>query len=197
MNALAQLLLLAGLPLLAYAVYQKRRHKRGWSEIANRVGLSVCPLRYLLYSVALAIACVAAVVVWLPPLEVYMSEGSLFKPLVGLGLSKTAIIMAVARGAVQTALTEEIVFRGLIAGSLSRRLPMLWANVGQALAFLLPHMLILYVMPQMWPLLLLVFLGGLVFGWLRIKSGSILGPWLIHASVNVTVALSVATRTAT
>ncbi|MBI4473901.1 MAG: CPBP family intramembrane metalloprotease [Acidobacteria bacterium] len=34
-----------------------------------------------------------------------------------------------------------------------------------------------------------VFIGALVFGWIRIKSGSILGPWLMHASGNVTMAL--------
>ena len=34
-------------------------------------------------------------------------------------------------------------------------------------------------------------------GWLRIKSGSILGPWLIHASANVAMCLNVAIQTAT
>ena len=32
-------------------------------------------------------------------------------------------------------------------------------------------------------------------GWLRIKSGSFFGPWLIHAAANVTTCLSVAGRT--
>ena len=52
-------------------------------------------------------------------------------------------------------------------------------------------------MPKAWPLLPLVFVGALVFGWLRIKSGSIIGPWLMHASGNVAIALSVAIRAAT
>ena len=50
-------------------------------------------------------------------------------------------------------------------------------------------------MPQKWGLLPIVFVGALVFGWIRIKSGSIIGPWSMHASVNVTVALSIAIRT--
>ena len=33
-------------------------------------------------------------------------------------------------------------------------------------------------------------------GWVRIRSGSILGPWLNHAVANVTICLSVAGRTA-
>ena len=36
---------------------------------------------------------------------------------------------------------------------------------------------------------------ALYAGWLRIKSGSIAGPWLIHATINVTVALVIAART--
>jgi membrane protease YdiL (CAAX protease family) len=146
---------------------------------------------------ALALVGVVAIVVWSPPLELFTREGSAQRPFVGLGLSQAAIVLALLYGAVQTGLTEEILFRGLIAGSLSRRLPFLWANVAQAFVFLLPHLLILYVMPEVWPLLPLVFVGALVFGWLRIKSGSIIGPWLMHASGNVAIALSVAIRTAT
>jgi membrane protease YdiL (CAAX protease family) len=196
-SAIAQLLLFAGLPILAYSAYHKWRHQHRWAEIAKRAGLSPCPWRYLLWSMALALVGVVAIVVWSPPLELFTREGSAQRPFVGLGLSQAAIVLALLYGAVQTGLTEEILFRGLIAGSLSRRLPFLWANVAQAFVFLLPHLLILYVMPEVWPLLPLVFVGALVFGWLRIKSGSIIGPWLMHASGNVAIALSVAIRTAT
>ena len=85
----------------------------------------------------------------------------------------------------------------MIAGSLSRRLPILWANSLQALIFLAPHLLILTIMPEKWYLLIFIFAGSLFVGWVRIKSGSMVGPWLIHASVNVTMGLSVAIRTAT
>ena len=52
-------------------------------------------------------------------------------------------------------------------------------------------------MPEMWGILPIIFAGALFCGWVRIKSGSILGPWLLHASGNVAVCLSVAIRTAT
>jgi len=196
-SALAQLMLLAGVPLLAYAAYHKWRHRRSWPEIARRAGVWSCPWRYVLYSLALALVGVVAIVVWPPPLELFTREGSVQRQFVGLGLSRAAILVAFMNGVVQTGLTEEILFRGLIAGSLSRRLPILWANLAQAFIFLLPHLLILYVMPEAWGLMPLVFVGALVIGWLRIKSGSIIGPWLMHASANVTMALSVAIRTAT
>ena len=96
----------------------------------------------------------------------------------------------------QTGLTEELLFRGLIAGSLSRRLPFVWANLSQAFIFFLPHLLILQFAPELWGILPLVFLGALVFGWVRIKSGSIIPSWVMHASGNVAMALIVAVRTA-
>jgi membrane protease YdiL (CAAX protease family) len=51
-------------------------------------------------------------------------------------------------------------------------------------------------MPELCGILPVIFAGSLLLGWLRIRSGSILGPWLIHASGNVAMCLSVAVRTA-
>jgi membrane protease YdiL (CAAX protease family) len=196
-SALAQLTLLGGVPFVAYAVYQKWRQGRGWSEIAKRAGLQGCSRRYLLYSVVLALIGVLAIVVWSPQIDLVTREGSAQRQFVGLGPNGSAFLLAFFYGVVQTGLTEELLFRGLIAGSLSRRLSVFWANAAQAFVFFLPHLLIFYVMPEAWALLPLVFVGALAFGWLRIKSGSIIGPWLMHASVNVAMALSVAIRTAT
>jgi membrane protease YdiL (CAAX protease family) len=105
--------------------------------------------------------------------------------------------MALLYGVFKTGFAEELLFRGLIAGGLSRRFPLRWANLLQALIFLLPHLLVLRVMPEMWGVLPVIFAGVLFLGWVRIESGSIIGPWLIHASVNVAICLSVAARTST
>jgi membrane protease YdiL (CAAX protease family) len=104
--------------------------------------------------------------------------------------------MALLYGVVKTGFPEELLFRGLIAGSLSRRLPFPWANLGQALIFFIPHLLVLRVMPEMWSILPVIFAGSLLWGWVRIKSGSIIGSWLMHAAANVAICLSVAIRTA-
>jgi membrane protease YdiL (CAAX protease family) len=74
------------------------------------------------------------------------------------------------------------------------RRPLPRANVAQASIFLVPHLLILLVMPEMGSILILVLAGALFVGWIRMRSGSILGPWLVHATLNVTMALSVAVR---
>ena len=197
LSALVNLLVFAGLPFFAYFVYQKWRHKRAFGEILRRAGLQLGAGRYLAYSAAFACAGVAIVVLWPPPLDPLVRKGSPQRPFVGLGFGGPAVLMALLYGVVQTGFPEELLFRGLIAGSLSRRLPLLWANLGQALIFFIPHLLVLTVMPEMWGILPIIFVVALICGWVRIKSGSIFGPWLLHASGNVAMCLSVAIRTAT
>jgi len=194
-SAVVQLALLGGVPFLGYWFYQRRRHKRTFRETARRAGLQLGEPRYLVYSLAFALAGVVILVLWSPPLEPLMRQGSAQRQFVGLGLGVRAITLAFLNGVVQTALAEELLFRGLIAGSLLRRLPLAWANLVQALIFLVPHFAILLIAPEVWVILPVVFAGALVFGWIRIKSGSIIGPWLMHASGNVTMALMVAVRT--
>jgi hypothetical protein len=53
---------------------------------------------------------------------------------------------------------------------------------------------LLFVMPEHWPLLILIFAGSLFGGWLRIRSESILSPWLIHGGANLAVTMSVLAR---
>ena len=197
LSALVNLLVFAGLPFFAYFVYQKWRHKRAFGEILRRAGLQLGAGRYLAYSAALACTGVAILVLWPPPLDPLVRKGSPQRPFVGLGLGGPAVLMALLYGVVQTGFPEELLFRGLIAGSLSRRLPLLWANLGQALIFFIPHLLVLTVMPEMWGILPIIFAVALFCGWVRIKSGSIFGSWLLHASGNMAMCLSVAIRTAT
>ncbi len=197
LSALVNLLLFAGVPFFAYYAYHKSRHKRGVVEIARRAGLQLGEVRYIGYCLVSAVVVVAVIVVWPPAVEPMVREGSAWRAFVGLGLGGPSILMAVLYGVVKTGFAEEFLFRGLIAGSLSRRLSFVWANLVQALIFLAPHLFILVVMPEMWPMLLLIFAGALFMGWVRIKSGSIVGPWLVHASVNMAMGLSVAIRTAT
>ncbi len=193
-SALLNLVVLAGLPFLGYFIYQKLRHKRPAAEIARRAGLQLGDVHYIGYSLIAAMATVAVLLIWPPPLEPFLRAGSPQQAFMGLGLSGPAIVMALLYGVVKTGFSEELLFRGLIAGSLSRRLPNHWANLVQALIFLLPHLLVLLIMPEMWMVVPLVFMAALFAGWLRIKSGSIVGPWIIHACANVTTCLSVAAR---
>lgn len=194
LSALLNLSIFAGVPFLAYFAYNRWRQRRAFSIIAHEAGLRLGELRYIVYCLALALVFVFLVTILPLPLAPFARVGSPESEFVGLGLSGTAIAMALIYGVVQTGFTEELLFRGLIAGSLSRRLRLVWANILQALIFLAPHLLVLRVMPEMWPILPLIFGVALFVGWARIRSGSILGPWLAHAALNVTMCLSVAIR---
>lgn len=196
LSALLNLVVFAGIPLLGYCGYQAWRHRRGVVESLRRAGLQLGDARFLGVSLALAAGTAAMVALWSPPLEPFLRRGSPQRAFIGLGLSGEAVVMALLYGVIKTGLSEEVLFRGLIAGSLGRRLPLAWANVAQAVIFLLPHLFMLLVMPEMWGILPVVFMGALLAGWLRIRSGSIVGPWLIHAAANVAMCLNVAWRTA-
>jgi membrane protease YdiL (CAAX protease family) len=196
LSALVNVVVLAALPLFAYWVFQKWRHRRSTREILRRAGLQIGEVRYLGYALAGLVVTVIALLLWPPDLETMLREGSAQRQFGGLGWSATAVAMALIYGVVKTGFAEELLFRGLIAGSLSRRLSPRRANVAQALIFLAPHLLLLTIMPEAWAILIVVFVGALFAGWLRIHSGSILGPWLLHAGANVATALSVAVRSA-
>lgn len=195
-SALLNVAVLGGVPFLVYFAYQKWRHKRSSGEIARRAGLQLGGVRYLGYSLVAALATVVFLLLWEPPVEPFTREGSPQRAIVGLGLGGQAVAMALLYGVIKTGFAEELLFRGLIAGSLSRRLPAIPANLLQSIIFLAPHLLMLFVMPEMWWLLPIVFAFSLFVGWVRIQSGSILGPWLIHGTANVVMCLSVASRTA-
>ena len=156
-TAVIQFIILAGLPFLGYFIYQRRQYYRSFSDTLKRAGLQRCPGRYLASSIAFAVVGVIIGVSWPPPPEPLTRRGSMYREFAGLGLTMRAIVAAILYGAVQTGLTEEILFRGLIAGRLSRRLPIAWANFWQAVIFFLPHCLILLVAPEMWGPLPLVF----------------------------------------
>jgi membrane protease YdiL (CAAX protease family) len=193
-SALVNVLALAGIPFLGYFIIQRIRHKRTFAEALRRTGVQTGDPRYIGYCAIFAAGIVAILLIWPPPLEPLLRAGSPQKPFAGLGISGTAAILALLYGVIQTGFSEELLFRGLIAGSLSRVLPGYSANLIQALIFLLPHLLVLRVMPELWLLIPLIFAAALFLGWVRIRSDSILGPWLVHASANVAICLSVAVR---
>ncbi len=83
------------------------------------------------------------------------------------------------------AITEEILFRGLIAGLLIRRNGFATGNILQALTFFAPHLLLLAVSTALWSLLPVQLAAGWLLGLLREKSGSIGPSSLAHVAANL------------
>ena len=110
------------------------------------------------------------------------------------GTTGTALVIAaVLKGAVQTALLEEIFFRGFIAKRLFNRLGFHAGNIAQSLIFAVLHMSFPFLLGIDDPWSLALFFGfvtGLlawVIGYVneRLGEGSILPGWIIHGIGNV------------
>ncbi|MCB1221609.1 MAG: CPBP family intramembrane metalloprotease [Planctomycetales bacterium] len=194
-TAVVNLIVLAGIPLGIYALFHSLKHKRGIRAVLERAGLCIGETRYLLQAAIASLA--VAIILFLVPFDLSLMthEGNAMAGFAGAGIKPLTFLLALLYGFLQTGFCEELFFRGLIAGSLSRRVKAPWANILQALIFLLPHLILLAIAPQAWPLLIVIFAGGLYAGWLRISSGSILAPWLLHATANSTMCLVIASRT--
>ncbi|MEM7050837.1 MAG: CPBP family intramembrane glutamic endopeptidase [Acidobacteriota bacterium] len=193
-NAVANLVVLLLLPFGGYYLFHRWKYRRSFGEVARRAGLQLGEAKYIAYGGGMGLLVALALAIFLRDPEPLTREGSAMSAYAGLGLAPEVVLVALIYGVVKTGFCEELLFRGLIAGSLGRRLRLPWANLWQALIFLLPHLALLVFAPELWPLLLLVFAFGLFKGWLRIRSESIVGPWLLHAIGNVTAVLLVATR---
>ncbi|WP_367280875.1 lysostaphin resistance A-like protein [uncultured Chloroflexus sp.] len=104
---------------------------------------------------------------------------------VGQPLTATNILSALVYGLFETGLGEELFFRGLIGSWLGRRTRLWIANAIQAAIFTLPHLLLLTIEPRLWPIAFsLPFVSGLMMGWIRLKSESIVPGWIMHGLVN-------------
>ncbi|MEO8581692.1 MAG: type II CAAX endopeptidase family protein [Patescibacteria group bacterium] len=86
---------------------------------------------------------------------------------------------------------EEILYRGVILSSLTKTLKLFWkANVITSLAFILPHIIgwgfqgVLPIRTE-FPSLVTLFIFSLIVGYVRNKSKSITGGFLIHMFNNL------------
>ena len=86
-------------------------------------------------------------------------------------------------------INEELLFRGLFLRKFEPLLGPFPSNLCMAIPFTMLHIGVDYTQN---PLMLLVFLLplGLALGYVMQKTNSILGSWLIHASVDISVALA-------
>jgi membrane protease YdiL (CAAX protease family) len=179
-----------GLPIAIWAAVVRWRSGTKLPELATRLGLRVGDARS--YGFALAAAVAAAFIgAWMSSLTSQF-PGSMLAPFLGATPTLKFVASAFIYGFLGTGFPEELLFRGLIGGVLFRRLGFWKANFLQAFIFLLPHLLILIVAPNLWLLAITAPLGlGLLAGWLRHRSGSIGPSTIVHAAGNVAGALVV------
>jgi membrane protease YdiL (CAAX protease family) len=163
-------------------VVVNRIQKDDWKTTFNKVGWTWPSPKYLAIGAGLGL--IPGLLYFLlpnilPP-DLMDQPGIAQSVYTGWKLSILTFTLAFLREAVYVALGEEILFRGFLGGILFRKLGFVHGNLIQSAVFLLPHLLLLTVSGQLWPLLIAQFLGGWLFGWLLYQSKSILPSWLAH-----------------
>jgi membrane protease YdiL (CAAX protease family) len=81
---------------------------------------------------------------------------------------------------------EELLFRGLFLRRLGRFVGDNWANVVTATVFTFMHLGVQFT-ASLPTFLIIVFLLGLLWGWIMQKTGSVLAPALFHAGVDMLI----------
>lgn len=188
-------LMLLSVPSIVYIAVLRRRGKE-WSEVLGKIGWQGCTPHYFL--VALGVSALLGGLGWLTfqyfvPQDVLQEPNANISEYAGWTLGVTSFLLAWWREAIYTALGEEVFFRGFLGGWLIRRFGFAIGNTVQALIFLVPHLFLLTININFYPIIPVQLLAGWLFGWLRYRSNSILPGWLAHSLVNALGALAAMT----
>ncbi|MEM3641571.1 MAG: CPBP family intramembrane glutamic endopeptidase [Candidatus Bathyarchaeia archaeon] len=93
-------------------------------------------------------------------------------------VSPASYLLSLFFGFAIASFQEEIIFRGFLQDILKERFGIWRGNVLQAAVFSIAH--IGYYPLDSWPFFLSAFLTGIVFGWLRIRRGTLFSSYIAH-----------------
>jgi len=189
-STILQILIFTAIPFFVYLIANRRI--KGFFDY---IGLRKPETRTIIYAIVCALAFVlpALLLVFFSPsiLEVATAPNTVIGKLRANGLSVTTFILLIVKALIQTAFTEEILFRGFIAKRLISRLGFTTGNLVQALLFGAMHLLIFAGQEFSFALAIGIVLypaiGGWIMGYLneQMGNGSILPSWLMHGLTNL------------
>lgn len=184
-------LILFSIPSVIYLIVRKAQHQT-WRAIFQSLGWRKPNLRFVIigFFFGLLPGIFSFVIMDILPSGMFDQPGIAQSAYAGWTPSISAFFLALIREAIYTALGEEVFFRGFLGNLLIRRLRFTLGNLVQSIVFLLPHMLLLTIDLQFWPVLIPQFVAGWFFGWLAFRSGSILPSWVAHGMSNAFAALA-------
>jgi membrane protease YdiL (CAAX protease family) len=183
-------LIFFSIPAILFFIIQIRRGEKK-RDVLSKLGLSGCNNRFYMegFFVALIVGSTMWFVLRIIPPEIFENPMVSISIYQGMSLSPSSIFFTLNREIFYVTLGEEILFRGLISGYFVRRFGFRKGNSLHAFVFLLPHLLLLYVSVSFSTVVVVQFIAGWIFGWLRFRSGSIFPGWLSHSLANVLSAL--------
>jgi len=196
-NAMISALLQLGAVLLvALCVYALAR--RPGRSFAAFVGLTPAPWKPVTIGLAIGLGFALALIAIPGVRDVASAEGTVVGEAIRGGVGMEVLSILVVRALIQTSLTEELVFRGLIGRNLVRRFGFAIGNTVQATSFGAVHFLLLLVPDSSVAVVALIVAAAATAGWIigwineRMAAGSILPGWAAHGAANLGGYLSVA-----
>lgn len=154
------------------------------------LGLS---LSFVLQGVVVAVLCSLAIAVIAGCVVFFLPKKHTFALPQITRSGKIAYETAV-RIPLSTALSEEILFRGVLLAVLQLSFNTLPSIIICSIVFGLWHVLPStrdYSKGAILPILLATTVAGMFFCWLRILAGSIIAPWLVHWTINSSALLAI------
>lgn len=192
LSAVSQVLLFSLLPLLFYIV--RKKNFKGFFEY---IGL-ITPLKQtlLISLLSAVISFIFIVVLFLTYPDLYLWEllkapGTLTAEIGKIEPAYMAFIVIIIKSAINTGLSEEILFRGFIGKRLIERFGFGCGNTIQGAIFGILHGLLFMNTVGISAALLITFIIGIIgflFGYLneRLGNGSIIPSWIAHSLANIT-----------
>ncbi|HHT47792.1 MAG TPA: CPBP family intramembrane metalloprotease [Firmicutes bacterium] len=183
------------LALLSYLLFCKKKN-----GFFNWIGLYLPKNREWIISSIVLLA--ASFLVMVGPLILLQYFGEITadifydKTISGQGLSINIIVIILLKAVIQTSLSEELFFRGLIGKRIANKFGYLAGNITQAIIFGLPHGLPFMIIYQKYLFGITFFittgLAGYLQFWLNEKkaNGSLIPSILMHSIANITSFIS-------
>jgi uncharacterized protein len=151
----------------------------------------IFPLFVLGYFAFYEVACHSKLLAHLVPRNMcvhYSGLAGLHPPALSWSLAEFCLVQMLV-----VALPEELFFRGFLLGLLEKRFPpqrrFLGGGIGLALLLSSLAFALIHIPKDGDPRVLATFFPGLLFGWMRSSTGSILAPTLAHGASNILIRL--------
>ena len=149
----------------------------------------IFPIFALGYFAFYEVACHSSVLSHLVPRNMcahYAGITGLHAPALSWGLLEFCLVQMLV-----VALPEELFFRGFLLGLLEKRFPparrWLGGGIGMALIASSLAFAVIHIPKDGDPRVLATFFPGLLFGWMRSATGSILAPTIAHGASNILI----------
>jgi uncharacterized protein len=184
-------------PMLVLARRQQDLYDHGFRAAPIKKGLVtagvaiavIFPIFALGYFAFYEIACHSSLLSHLVPRNMCAHYGGLrglHAPALTWSLAEFCLVQLLV-----VALPEELFFRGFLLGLLEKRFPpkRRWLGGGIGIALVLSSLAfaLIHIPKDGDPRVLATFFPGLLFGWMRSATGSILAPTLVHGASNILI----------